>query len=176
MTGCVGRKGVVSAILAALLIVSACALKNARSEGANKPISFSGLPGNRRILIDYQSRGCFHSTHCRLQFEAAPNPRLVVTDVLRSRSLGVLALSPQQVKQIDNLLTFYRQNRRDGCTTKDTIKVALLESGKTLSQESFIDESCQAGASPNRFSLWSAVLKLAKQDELRQLYQEVGRR
>lgn len=115
----------------------------------HSPISFAALGAGEQIRVRFGSQGCFHDFEGDLVFERARSGGAVVFDDTRRPNLApsargtiALRLSPVELRELDTQLAYLRLPRRDGCTTRDQVDLALYRDGVLAVTEHFVDESC----------------------------------
>lgn len=158
-------------VLVALLLL-ACA---ARAEEPARVAGFAALPGADSLKIRYATMGCFHSATYELAFTAGATPRASATRLLLEWSekdgvyvekgreaVGEMALTAEDLRQLDALLAFYRAKPDGGCTTVEEIRVEQLRGGKLVAQESFTDASCSVHERKGVLSLGALLGRMQK--------------
>lgn len=116
--------------------------------------SFTALPAGDTLQIDFKSDGCFHHNHFSFTYGRSPQPTMTVTrfqtewiddkPTEESKYLGVLALTPNDIKQLDRLMAYYREPHGDGCTSVERVTIQHVHRGRVVAEETFKDESCDA--------------------------------
>jgi hypothetical protein len=97
--------------------------------------SLSQLQPGDRLHVSYHSRGCFHDRKYEIDFERA--------DSVTARSSGrTVSLSAREVAGLEKLFQFYSSGPPGGCTTHDDISISQFRSGKKISSEHYVDDSC----------------------------------
>lgn len=121
-----------------------------------------GLPTSpaESLLLEYETRGCFHGTEYRLRYLSAPTPHVAVTDTtpelvrdktgrgfverLRAERLPDVRLSRAQVGLLQNWLAYQRWASKQcgGCTTVTTSRWTRWRNGQKVGIESHKDATC----------------------------------
>jgi hypothetical protein len=111
-----------------------------------KQIFFENLGPNESIHVQFESRGCFHHSIVQLWFEKGASGAITIaTSNQPGARPSTIELTPIDLKYLDLLMAWYRNNRKGSCTTVDTITVTKYRSGSPITSEKFIDESCELG-------------------------------
>lgn len=139
-----------NSILSLLIGIILFSSLNARGE-----ISFSKLAKGDVIKVTYKSVGCFHNEEHVLEFRRSDSASVKVSQVVSNYDkdykliasenveIGSLKLSDKDLSKLETLFAFYRKNKESGCTTRDHIKIVLLNGEKVESVEEYKDESCE---------------------------------
>lgn len=121
------------------------------AEGSESEIRLVNLAGEQdKVVLDYQSQGCFHGMAYRLEYTPTPTPHLTVTERglegTTPRLIGIVTLTAEQVSSLDNTLRFFRKHDREGaCTTRDMLEVTVYRNGEKSATESHEDATCSRG-------------------------------
>jgi len=104
----------------ALSAIAALSLLPGKS--APPPISFGQLKPGQRLVVDYRSQGCWETQRHVLTFTrtsklevevySAKVGRYGTGDEKPDKRIGALSLSNEQAGRLENLLWFYRTNKR----------------------------------------------------------------
>lgn len=121
-----------------------------------------------KLLVNYSSNGCFH--HINYQFSFVKNKVLASEKIAQWKKdwnsedafneLGSLTLSDLDMKGLDNLLDFYKTNKKTGCTTKNHIEYKYFKAGKLIKSTEYLDASCTNDTSLFTFPELANRLKL----------------
>ena len=122
-------------------------LLGCKPSNTQSPISFEAIRSGEKIAVQFESRGCFHQTQFKLWFEGSSSGVVnLKADPTNRVSKDPIQLSSSDLKSLNLLLAIYRNVRKGGCTTVDTITVTKFVSGKPVAEEKFIDETCDLGS------------------------------
>jgi len=136
----------------------------------NDPISFSSLKDGDVIRVTFSSTGCFHRTNRVFEFHeksvAISSPDQAASSLKKdpeSSKIGTLVVSKDDLKKLDRLLLFYRENKQVGCTTVDHIQIEQTRAdGRSLS-EKYADASCQSEQIEDALTFPQLQARLVKQ-------------
>jgi len=117
------------------------------------PIHVSALSSDDRLLIELESRGCFHFTKHHFVFNGATGEATVVLEEDRyggrskvpirpsDKLLGNVALGRNEMEGLDRFLDIIREGG-GWCTTIDIVRLNLFKGEKLIASEQFSDPSC----------------------------------
>lgn len=132
----------------------------------NPDTVFSSLSDGEWVDIEYETQGCFHSFRRDLRILGGPKPRLEVstpgwfpTDDVS----GEIALSQDDLVQLDTLISFYQSERGEGCTTSEEVTFRWKRAGiipRTTRVEKFHDSSCGPHDGYELLTIWKMLRRL----------------
>jgi hypothetical protein len=116
-------------------------------------ISFHSLAPGARLVVKYDSRGCFHDYQSEQTFVAdsfgvsvtvtVQWPHQFVTRVPDHGAAVVRHVTTSERDQLDRVLELYRNNPGDGgCTTVTDIKIQEYRVGQLVRTEVYHDGGC----------------------------------
>jgi hypothetical protein len=125
--------------------------------GAPKPeaMCITNLQSGHTLRVRYESTGCFHFNAYEFDFVGGPVVSVNITKVERKLDkkrvcyvdsrrvpMGSLTLGSQDIRKLDNLISYYRSKPHGFCTTVDDVKILHYVGKKIISSESYSDASC----------------------------------
>jgi hypothetical protein len=116
---------------------------------------FSALTDSDTLVVEYRTSGCFHREANSFRFRRE-GTKLLVTAYdsggfnrpnfwRKSQELGTIALTEDDIGQLDNLLSFYRERRKGASTTVDYVRMDLYRGGTRVGSEMFVDRTSILG-------------------------------
>ena len=132
--------------LAGSLALGVCILGLAGWRQRSAIDNFADIRRGDVLKIHYHSSGCFHQDDYTFLFRPN-NPSTI--DVVhepgtpQAKSFARVNLTHEDLRQLDNLMHFYRAKKKGGCTTVDTISFEQLRGKTTIASEKIIDDTCQ---------------------------------
>jgi len=130
-------------------------------------VSLKKLNTHDTLFVKYNSQGCYH--HCSYSFVFYSDNGLFVS---MSELIGLMAvlkdnrlqresgfkttfkLSPNEIRNIEELLRYYSHNKEDGCTTVDSIFVQYKHKNQIIKNYTVVDASCEINRKENLVSFY----------------------
>lgn len=141
--------------------------------GLAKEFTLANLQAEDFLEIRFQSTGCFHKEKVRIKITRTNK---YMAEVSKEESFDpiIVELSSAEIKELDELFSYYRTIKKPGgCTTEDSI--SLLWSGTRIKPfiEPFKDATCKA---PEQgYGVIKNLLDLFKKKKHKEGYERTGR-
>lgn len=163
-----------AAVTVLCLAAGGCSSLSPRSSSASW---VSALVPGESVLLDYESEGCFHSSHYELTFVPADGG-LSVSGVDLSDyydwtakkivhgariPLSTIKLTHADAVRLDLLFEYYRAVKDGGCTTVDKGTITRKNGTVIKSAEHFLDASCGADESNDILTIYTLVTRMKPQ-------------
>jgi len=125
--------------------------------------NISSLKNYHKMVIQYQSIGCFHNKCYIFKFKGNLVSIYRNTSVYQEEEkLGELLLSKRDIKGLDILLYFFSKNRTMGCTTTESITIKVMIGSLVIQKYNFSDSSCNMHEPKGILSFNSLLERLPK--------------
>jgi hypothetical protein len=149
----------IGSVIALLIAGWSCFVGVARLAGADSESGlFAHLAKGRTVQVTYESVGCFHGETFAFTFRRALALTVEIMEiryhrdtpsqkklVARRLPLGTVAVSDDEAAGLDRLLDFYRGAKPAGCTTVDSISLTIRDGKRVISEQNFVDGTCESG-------------------------------
>jgi hypothetical protein len=133
---------------------------------AERVATFSAMPADDQMVINFSSVGCYHELSLTLTYLPIGDGAFQVEALGRgqSKDLGRASLKPGDMRKLDALLEFYRSAPRGKCTTVDAAHFRQIRGGVVVAEESFVDLSCATSRKAELLTFLSIAQPLFKED------------
>lgn len=165
--------------LASLSLLPGCSSLVKPKSQAPTPM-VSRLEPGQSLELRYQSFGCFHSFDYDLSItpdgqayrvtgtDRSASRTIQDTKVVHNKKLLIpVTLTQQDAVKLDRLFEFYRNITSGDCTTSDTIDVETKAGTRTISKESFKDDTCDTYDRPELLTLAALVRRMKPEENRR---------
>ena len=127
---------------------------------------FQTLASDERLVIRLTSRSCFHWLDSEIAYATA-GTALAVAEASGSERApcGTVTLQPGDLARLDATLAFWRSKPAHRCTNVMTGSITLVRAGKVVSEETFVDGSCELPATG--YDLATAAFDVCRQGSSR---------
>ncbi len=147
-------------MFSALLFALSCA--TAQPAVAPQKLDVTTLTAKHDMTVTLESDGCWHSVRYEFQFQfSRSGARVSVSEWNQRKNVWTFLhdrdLAKRDVQRIQNLLSHLRQPPQRGCTTTERMRFDVMEGGRPIASESYVDRTC-AGTTDASIFVWSALI------------------